>query len=386
MNCPSCKVPLEIFFKDGKQIRICPVCFSALIADVSQINILKKYTTQELLSHLLSALVNDSIYDKKKFFQAKKDLACPACGSYMRAYNFNNKTKFNVNKCISCESIWLEKLQIPLIAISHLSNSEDDTGFKQLIENLYAQMSKKGSFKIRPLDELIAPYIAIPLSFLPIFPYAGAFPAGDDMVKTHKPYVILSIIGLCLFFFILTIVYGEPIIQNLSLIINQVYNNNHMYRLLTYMFLHGSIFHLLGNMWFLWIFGKIVEDRLGKWLFAILFFISGLSSAMLYSATAANINIPCVGASGAISGIIGCYLILFPKIKIKFNMFFMYFTKKITTYVPAYYYILTWIVINVLHGFIQAGTKTSDVAFWGHVGGFISGVIFAELYKNLKQA
>jgi len=138
-------------------------------------------------------------------------------------------------------------------------------------------------------------------------------------------------------------------------------------------------------MWFLWLFGRTVEDKTGWKNYLLLFTASAILSATLFISTAADKTIPCVGASGAISGVIGAYLILFPKAKIRFHIFGKLGTYRTTTFVPAWVYILIWLGLNVAYGILQSGSQAVAVAYWGHIGGFIAGVIFAELYKNLKQ-
>jgi membrane associated rhomboid family serine protease len=109
-------------------------------------------------------------------------------------------------------------------------------------------------------------------------------------------------------------------------------------------------------------------------------------------ATITKKDIPCVGASGAISAIIGAYLILFPKAKLKFDVYQplalllpIPIRKIATVQISSMYYILLWVIMNIFFGMLQSGAKTLGIAYWGHIGGFIAGIIFIEVYKNIKR-
>lgn len=148
-----------------------------------------------------------------------------------------------------------------------------------------------------------------------------------------------------------------------------------MYTAITSMFFHADILHLLGNMWFLWVFGDNLERKIGSVKFLFFYFLCGLSSIILYAATSLGSGIPVVGASGAISGILGGYLMLFPKNKIRaiipIPILFM-------TSIPAFVFIIGWFIFQL----ISVGGD-SMVAYWGHIGGFLAGIIFIKKVKKI---
>jgi membrane associated rhomboid family serine protease len=148
--------------------------------------------------------------------------------------------------------------------------------------------------------------------------------------------------------------------------------------LFTSMFLHGSWMHLIGNMWFLWLFGNNVEDSMGRARFALFYLICGLTAALVQVVTSPSSPIPMVGASGAISGVMGAYLILFPRVRV-FAMvppFFM------SMALPAWTMLLYWLAIQFLGGLAAFGGETGGVAFWAHVGGFVAGVVLVKLFAR----
>jgi len=147
--------------------------------------------------------------------------------------------------------------------------------------------------------------------------------------------------------------------------------------LITSMFLHAGFLHLIGNMWFLWIFGDNVEYALGKMKFLFFYFLCGILSGLfnILLASGEALSIPTIGASGAISGILGGYLILYPKNKIR--AFFLLIFQPIVFSVPAFFYIGIWF----LYQFLSVGTLSS-VAYFAHIGGFISGMIFVLFLRR----
>ncbi len=154
---------------------------------------------------------------------------------------------------------------------------------------------------------------------------------------------------------------------------------------LTHMFLHGSWLHIIGNMWFLWVFGDNVEDRLGRLRYLVFYILSGLGAAiiqMLVSFVFGGANIPMVGASGAISGVLGAYLWMFPHARILALVpifFFLTFME-----LPAVFFIGLWILIQVINGLITLPLSgVGGVAWFAHIGGFVVGYLLAKrLYRR----
>jgi membrane associated rhomboid family serine protease len=158
------------------------------------------------------------------------------------------------------------------------------------------------------------------------------------------------------------------------------------YTLLTHMFLHGSWLHIIGNMWFLWIFGDNVEDRLGRFRYLLLYIISGLGAALLQTSVSFVLggeDVPMVGASGAISGVLGAYLWLFPHARILALVpifFFLTFME-----VPALLFIGLWILIQVINGILTLPfAHAGGVAWFAHIGGFAVGYILVRAFYTKR--
>lgn len=149
--------------------------------------------------------------------------------------------------------------------------------------------------------------------------------------------------------------------------------------LLTSMFLHGSWMHLIGNMWFLWIFGNNIEDSMGRLRFIAFYLLTGLAAAMGQVITDPASIIPMVGASGAISGVMGGYLILYPRVKVYALVpIFVFFT---SVALPAWVMLGYWFVIQLASGLLAPG-DIGGVAFWAHIGGFLAGAVLIKLFAR----
>lgn len=149
--------------------------------------------------------------------------------------------------------------------------------------------------------------------------------------------------------------------------------------LVTSMFLHGGWMHLLGNMWFLWIFGNNVEDSMGRLRFVMFYLITGLAAALGQVITNPDSGIPMVGASGAISGVMGAYLILYPRVKVYAIVPIVIFITSIA--VPAWVMLGYWFLIQTVSGLFSQG-EAGGTAFWAHVGGFVAGVVLIKFFAR----
>ena len=146
------------------------------------------------------------------------------------------------------------------------------------------------------------------------------------------------------------------------------------------MFLHGSWAHLLGNLLFLYIFGDDVEDSMGRWRYAVFYVVCGLTAAAAHAVVNPGSPIPTVGASGAISGVMGAYLVLYPMVRVR--MLFVVFVVP----VRAWLVLLYWFFLQLLGGLTELGPMSNEVssgvAVWAHVGGFAAGVALVRLFVN----
>ncbi len=148
---------------------------------------------------------------------------------------------------------------------------------------------------------------------------------------------------------------------------------------LTSMFLHGGWLHLVGNMWFLWVFGNNIEDSMGHLRFVAFYLLCGVAASLAHVFTTASSGVPTVGASGAISGVMGAYLLLYPRVRVDTLLFFFIFIRIIP--LPAWFMLGYWFFIQlVAGGMTPAGG--GGVAYWAHVGGFVAGLVLIKLFEK----
>lgn len=148
---------------------------------------------------------------------------------------------------------------------------------------------------------------------------------------------------------------------------------------LTSMFLHGSWIHLIANMWFLWLFGNNVEDSTGHLRFLLFYLITGAVATGAHIWMAPDSPVPVVGASGAISGVMGAYLLLYPRIRIQTLFIFIIILRIIP--VPAWFVLLLWFGLQLMMGWTEP-VGGGGVAVWAHIGGFVAGVVLIKLFEN----
>ena len=206
------------------------------------------------------------------------------------------------------------------------------------------------------------------------------FPLYDESFPSRKlPYITIFLILLNVFIFIFT--YLSPNFEEMVLkygaIPKRILEGEGILTLISSMFLHEGFLHLIGNMWFLWLFGDNVEKNLGKIRFLLFYFLCGILAGLfhIFLVSGEESMLPVIGASGAISGVLGGYLILYPKNKIR--AFFMLYFRPIIFSVPAYFYIGIWF----LYQFLSIGIP-SPVAYFAHIGGFIAGMILVLFFRK----
>lgn len=210
-------------------------------------------------------------------------------------------------------------------------------------------------------------------------------PLKDDNPTRNFPFLTLGFIALNIAVFIYGVnlpVHPSALYADYALVPTHLLNSP----LTTYptvytsMFLHAGIWHLAGNMLYLWIFGNNIEDVLGKFRFVLFYFVCGTLAAFGHIATDLDSKIPMVGASGAISGILGAYLILFPFAKIRTFIFLGFFWT--IARIPAVLLLLFWVGLQIWN---STSSQTGGTAWFAHIGGFVAGVLLILPFKNFSK-
>ncbi len=149
------------------------------------------------------------------------------------------------------------------------------------------------------------------------------------------------------------------------------------------MFLHGGFMHLVGNMLYLWIFGDNVEDWYGHWQYLIFYLLCGLAASFGQMVTNIHSSMPTIGASGAIAGVLGSYLLLYPNARVLTLIPFGFFLRMIE--IPAFFFLGFWFLLQMFSGTLTLGSQSGGVAWWAHIGGFLAGVVLVLIYKIKRR-
>lgn len=220
------------------------------------------------------------------------------------------------------------------------------------------------------------------------------FPLKDDIPSRRRPVINVGLIVLNVLFFLYELQLGQELegfIQTHGFVPARFLAQQAtgsltaaLLPLFTSMFLHGGFLHLFSNMWMLWIFGDNVEDSMGHLRYLFFYLLCGGVSVLAQAAAASASALPMVGASGAISGVLGAYIVLYPRARILalLPVIILFYLIE----VPAYVFLGLWFLLQILQGYgealVGAGGQGGGVAWWAHVGGFFSGVALVWLFAE----
>ena len=218
------------------------------------------------------------------------------------------------------------------------------------------------------------------------------FPLKDENPTKTFPYMTILLIACSTFVFIIELAMGQYrgyIVAKFGMVPFEITHGVDLnpqvalgpyITLLTSLFLHGSFFHLIGNMWFLWIFGNNIEDEVGHYKFIAFYILGGVAASFLQIAVSTSSTVPVIGASGAVSAVLGAYILRFPRARVKTLMFLFIFITVIN--VPAVAFIGIWFFMQLLSSVTRSG---SNVAWFAHIGGFIFGLLAIKLFQKKER-
>lgn len=210
-------------------------------------------------------------------------------------------------------------------------------------------------------------------------------PLRDDIASSRRPYVTWTMIAACALVFVYQMFSSQEsrlMFLEFGMVPREVVLGHRPWTLITSMFLHGGFFHILGNMLYLWIFGDNVEDALGRLPYVLVYLLSGLFGSVLHIVVDPTSAIPTIGASGAISGVMGAYFILYPRARVLTLVPIFYFIRII--YLPASVLLGFWILLQLLYG-CAAPAGMGGVAYFAHIGGFVVGVAAGLLARRRRR-
>ena len=212
---------------------------------------------------------------------------------------------------------------------------------------------------------------------------ATVIPLGDVSRRTRRFALVTAlIIVVNVWVFLRELEGGDAFVARWAVIPAAVAGGHAWITVLTAMFMHGSWLHILGNMVFLWAFGPGIEDAMGRLRYLAFYLIGGIVAMLAQVAGSPTSTVPCLGASGAIAAVMGAFIVIFPRDRIRSLLIIVIYVT--VTYIPAVLLIGVWFLIQLLDAGAVAKVQTGGVAYLAHVGGFLFGVVTARLWMRRR--
>lgn len=226
------------------------------------------------------------------------------------------------------------------------------------------------------------------------------FPIRDSIRSQSVPAVVRTIVGINLFVFLFELTLTPEALETVGYLFGIVparlthpswaaeagFPAGGYWSLLTHQFLHGGWLHIISNLWALWIFGDNVEDAMGRWRFAAFYLTCGTLAGLTHLLSNPNSTIPSLGASGAIAGVLGAYLVLYPaaRVVLLVPVFFL----PLFFEVPAVFYLGLWFLSQFFNGTLALARpdQIAGIAFWAHIGGFVAGMALCKVFLTRRSA
>ncbi len=355
--CPKCLSDLSPLTVEGVQLDLCPACRGVWL-DPGELA-------------LLRGAEADLPSDQAPVTSGERRLAtttyiCPRCDGAFETLEYARGTALYIDRCKSCRGIWLDAGELKRIRAVTAQR-----------RRLTLESPPPADAQLRDLagtGRILEGGGSSPGVYL--FQLLTALPVEVDAPRQRFPWVTLGLILSCVAVFLyqlLGVTDQEAFIQAWAFVPERVAGGKGQVGLWSHMFLHGGLWHLLGNMYFLWLFGDNVEDRLNRFLFLAFYVACGLGAAGLHGALTGDGWVPTLGASGAVSGVMGAYLLLYPRRKMYQVLWFFQFK------VSAGFYLFFWLFLQLVYG----SFGVAGVAWWAHVGGFGLGAGLLWLLSRL---
>ena len=344
-SCPKCQVGLRTLGIEGVAVDLCPACrgiwFDRGELEAATGATLPLRPDQEVLHRA-----------------TRTRYVCPRCKVSLYERPFLSGSGIKIDECPGCAGIWLDRGEFSAI--------------KYLLKSKGRELRREGCTRKEARQE-VGHYVDGDSAGLAIFQYLTGLPVEADVPQTVFSPAVTTLIGINVIVLLLTILSGnfEGWVKVLGAIPAQISSFSRLHTLFTSMFMHGGLLHLFGNMYFLWVTGDNLEERFGPIRFLGFYLLAGLVADFAQVMSNPSSQIPTVGASGAISGMMGAYMVLFPKNR--FLMRWLVYFRPVQFEWPAYAYFLFWMALQVLYASLGVG----GVGWFAHSGGFACGVAVA---------
>jgi membrane associated rhomboid family serine protease len=265
---------------------------------------------------------------------------CPKCKRPLTAIRVGGPEGCELDQCDRCGGVWFDRGEW-----EHLECLQTFQAYQQDLQRPTSWAEWSFQFFLR-----------LPIEF--------------NVAVRRFPMVTVVMITFCVIIFLAQLAVGQDHWQVFATYSTRIWHGQGLYALITSNFLHGGVLHLAGNMYFLYILGDNVEDALGRWRYTLLFLGSAVASDLMHVVVFPNSNVPLLGASGGVLGVMAAYLLLFPRARLTIMLVFWQF--KVKSWVWVGFYLL----VQVVGAILTLPGQPGEVAYWGHLGGFIAGVLF----------
>jgi len=360
--CPKCLSDMTELEHQGVTIDVCPGC-RGIWLDPGELAQLRG-ASEDLPT------APDNIASGTRYLETSTYI-CPRCQGGFDTFEYAPGTGLYIDRCKTCQGIYLDAGELKKVhAVTGrrklLGLESPDSADRALRETMKRERARHG--KSKPGSYSSGSGRSSSGAGIYFFQLLTGLPVEVDAKRARFPAITVALIVINVLAFLFQM-----------LAVNDVYYFYSTYAfiperlfhggveggmgLFTSMFLHGGWLHILGNMYFLWVFGDNVEDRLNRGLFVVFYLLCGIAASLIHGAMTNNPEIPTLGASGAISGIMGAYLVLYPRRRMYQIIFFMQFR------VSVAFYLLFWLGLQ----FIYTGMGMAGVAWFAHIGGFAVG-------------
>lgn len=209
------------------------------------------------------------------------------------------------------------------------------------------------------------------------------FPLKDENPTEKRPVLTIGLIAINVAVFIITYLSGafDQILRTYGMIPSEIAAGKDLHTIFTSMFLHGGFLHVISNVWFLWIFGDNIEDLFGRKKFLLIFFGAGIVASLAHVAVNSGSGIPTIGASGAVAGILGAYVVKYPRAKVVTLLFIFLFIQIVK--IPALIFLGIWVGMQIVSASVTLVAQIEvTTAYWAHIGGFAAGALMAYLFRE----
>ena len=355
--CPHCKCELQKDFYHKKVLFRCPECGGEYIT-VSALRGLCR--SREFVNRLWCGARRSQV----------RGTICPECRRPMRQTQLcpDRNAALLLDVCQTCQSVWFDPAELAALDVNELPEDKLSPEVRQAFA-AYAEHYVRETANVSPPSSVSDALKVIPeLLGLPV--------EQDNDTFENLPYITWGIAVTCIVVFLLTRTNLQTVIGNFGFIPDKMFRH-YGATWISSMFLHSGWLHLLGNMYFLLVFGDNVEDEFGRKKYLLLILLSGFCASLAHALLDSRSQIPCVGASGFISAILGCYAVCFPLRQIRICCYkFIVNLSSIT--LPAWTIFFLWLLFQI---FLSIFNTAGSTAYFAHTGGAAAGVAAALFYR-----